>query len=92
MIEGEHTRTLSVEERKLASLAAKIVNDHGGEMTFSEYDAAMIMETYWPPFNWICGWALTRSERKKTHDKMCAFVACEIGLIVQTHDGYATVA
>jgi hypothetical protein len=72
----------------LAKLALVVVEKYGGKITFDEYDKAMFEVQYFAPFEWINGWGLGRELKKANDDKMCAFVACDLGYIRQTQTGY----
>ncbi len=77
-----------MKESKCAKIAASVVKEYGGEITFDAYDAAMYFIRYYTPFHWIAGWGLTRGEKKSNDDKMCAFAAVRLGLLKQTKTGY----
>lgn len=70
-----------------AKIAERIVREAGGKMTFRQYDVAMSKERYFAPIYWIEGWDDVVLH-KQNNDKMCAFVACNMGLIKQTRTGY----
>lgn len=74
-----------------AEIAARVVMDAGGAITFADFDDAMEPQIYFAPLHWVAGWGLPVRHRKRNLDKMCAFAACELGLIEQTADGYRVV-
>lgn len=78
---------LSEHERQLGRLAAEVVRDAGGSVTFDQYDGLMAKQRYFAPLNWIDGWGDSVVHRKN-NDKLCAFAACQMGLLMQTDGGY----
>lgn len=81
---------LSEQEKKLGELAAKVVAEAGGKVTFAQYDELMYPKQYITPLSWIEGWG-NRVLWKRNNDKLCVFAACEMDLLTQTADGYELV-
>ena len=75
-------------DAEIAKLAAQVVADEGGFVTFAQYDLLMSGEVYFTPLHWIDGWELPSRQRKANHDKLAAFKAVELGLLEQTTTGY----
>lgn len=75
-------------EIAIAQIAAQAVERAGGSVTFDQYDALMVKETYLIPIHWIAGWDLPRRYRRANTDKLAAFKAVELGLLKQTETGY----
>lgn len=69
-----------------AYIAADLVAAHGGFLSFDKYDELMYRK---PIISfWITGWGLGLSSHKRNIDKLCAFAACELGILKQTKKGY----
>lgn len=75
---------LRVREEELGRLAAAVVARNGGFMSFEDYDEAMLGEYYFAPLSWAAGWELPYLMKKGNDDKLCAFAAVEMGLLVQS--------
>ena len=84
------TNDLTEIEKSCGHLAADTIAEAGGSVSFDAYDRLMRTKEYFRPFHWAAGWGLARSQQKGNADKMCAFTACKMGLIVQTDGGYRT--
>ena len=82
---------MSTCEESCATIAHEVVIAAGGTITFEEYDKAMSARTYFAPINWIAGWG-NHNVLRANNDKMCAFKAVEMGLLVQTENGYLLTA
>lgn len=80
-------KSYSENERRLALYAVEVVMNNGGYCTFDQFDDGMKKYNYWAPIHWISGWG-TPWLKKSNDDKMCAFIACDLGLINQSSDGY----
>jgi hypothetical protein len=81
---------LSSLEQTNGRLAASVVAQAGGYLSFDDYDSAMKDRLYFYPITWIAGWG-DRARWKANNDKLCASAAVAMGLLVQTEDGYHTV-
>lgn len=79
---------MGVLEKDNGMIAAEVLRENGGKCTFAEFDILMKDKKYFAPINWICGWGLSMESKKSNYDKMCALVACRLGLIKQTSEGY----
>lgn len=81
-------KELTYQEQSCARLAASVISEAGGSVTFDEYDNLMLPRHYFRPFNWVAGWGLSRADQKANSDKMCVFAACKMGLVIRTNTGY----
>lgn len=84
-------KDLTPSEQSCARLAASVISEAGGSVSFDEYDDLMRYRRYFRPFNWVAGWGLSYADQKANSDKMCVFAACKMGLVVQTDAGYRSV-
>ena len=78
---------LSQIELSNGRLAHKVVVANNGKVTFAEYDSLMRSIKYFTPITWIAGWG-NSVVWKANNDKLCAFAACKMGLLIQTKEGY----
>lgn len=87
----EHSKlTLSENEQSIAHLAAQVVQEHGGFISFDDYDKAMLPRVYFAPLSWIDGWGLSKAAWKANNDKLAIFAACHLGFVRPTATGYET--
>ena len=82
MSEEHHT------ELRLGYLAADLIANAGGYLSFEEYDKLMFPVIYFPPISWIQGWGLPKPLWKSNMDKLCVFAAVKYGLVEPTPYGY----
>lgn len=71
-----------------AQIAARLVQENGGFLSFDDYNKLMFPKLIISPMNWIAGVGMSREARKSNLDKMCVFEACKLGLLKQTQGGY----
>ena len=81
-------KKLTPHEQSCARLAASIISEAGGSVTFDEYDILMRRRLYFRPINWVAGWGLPYADQKANSDKICVFMACHMGLVIPTDTGY----
>lgn len=75
-------------EKINGELAAKVIEEDGGFVTFDRYDKLMFCKRYLIPLIWNAGWGLSFSYKKANNDKLCVFAACTMGIVEQTDTGY----
>ena len=78
---------MSKSEIHCAEISVEVTKANGGQITFGEYDVAMMQRSCFAPINWIAGWGTGRL--KQNQNKMCAFAAVKLGLLKQTEIGYS---
>jgi len=74
-------------EQGNGKLALKMVKNAGGYLSYEAYDRIMGSAVYFKPLHWIAGWG-DSALSKSNSNKMCAFVACKNGWLVQEKEGY----
>jgi hypothetical protein len=84
--------TLSDREKSIGRIAASVVQEAGGTISFAKYDRMMFPKCYFAPINWIEGWGLSKREWKQNNDKLAVFAAVRMGLVRQTKTGYELVS
>lgn len=74
--------------RANAVTAQRVVKYGGGALTLAQFTEAMFPVLYQVPIDWKCSGESPPDELKANYDKLCALVACQLGLLVQTSTGY----
>lgn len=81
---------LTKAEKTLGRMAAEVVTQAGGTISFTQYDKLMYPKLYFAPIHWINGWG-NSVLHKQNNDKLCAFAAVELKLLEQTSTGYKVI-